>query len=143
METGHRAAELPSIELHRLVAERLDEAAVVGARQRVERWLDDDGPVHPEYARRWLKLLSLPIPEIAAALTEDSPDMRDLRQNSPFAGTLPHSERLAALQRISGDEVALPEPGKLLFPSSATLAAETPQSAALQATLGRVVLPAW
>jgi hypothetical protein len=34
MAAEHRTAELRSIELHRLIAERLDEAMVAGARER-------------------------------------------------------------------------------------------------------------
>ena len=100
MATEHRTAELRSIELHRLVAERLTDAMVVDARRRVERWLNTGGPVHPAYARQWLDLLSRPVPEIAAALVEDSSEMRDLRQNSPFAGALSEEERLAVINRI-------------------------------------------
>lgn len=100
MATDHRTAELRSIELHRLVAERLDEAMIAIARERVQGWLDADGPVHAVYARRWLKLLSLPVDQVASALVEDTPEMRDLRQNSPFAGALSDEERLAVIRRI-------------------------------------------
>ena len=100
MATGHRTAELRSIELHRLVAERLDEPMVERARTRVQEWLSTDGPEHPVYAQRWLELLARPVGAVAAALTEDTEEMRDMRQNSPFAGVLSDEERLAVIRRV-------------------------------------------
>jgi hypothetical protein len=44
--TGHRTAELRSIALHRLVAERLDDELLRKARERVAGWLAVDGPYH-------------------------------------------------------------------------------------------------
>jgi hypothetical protein len=70
------------------------------ARARVEGWLANGGPVHPEYARRWLELLDRPLDELAAALTEDSEEMRAMRQTTPFAGALSDEERLAVIRDV-------------------------------------------
>lgn len=88
----HRTAELRSIELHRLVAERLDgpvgERALAGARLRVEAWLGegDAGPIHPDIVAQWARLLALPLDELRDALVRDDEDMRIARQCSPWAG---------------------------------------------------------
>jgi hypothetical protein len=101
MVTGHRTVELRSIELHRLVAERLDPVLIARARKHVEDWLaQPDHPVHPVYARRWLDLLALPVDELRVKLVEDSPGMRDLRQSTPFAGVLTDEERWSAIGRV-------------------------------------------
>ncbi len=99
MANGHRTAELRSIELHRLVAQKLDDALVRRASERVQGWLaDEDAPVPSVYARQWSDLLSGPRDHLARSLTEDTPRMRDLRQNTPFAGALSESERLAVIR---------------------------------------------
>ena len=100
MSHVHRTVELRSIAFHRLVAERLDTAMVALARDRVEHWLADGGPVPALWAERWLALLDQPLPVIASALTEDSEEMRDLRQNTPFAGALTPRERWRILSDV-------------------------------------------
>ena len=97
---GHRTAELRSIALHGLVADRLDEELLELARSRVERWIADDGPVPAFWATRWRDLLRQPLPTIARLLVEDSEDMRDLRQNTPFAGVIEPRERWQILDVI-------------------------------------------
>lgn len=87
--------------MHALVAERLDDELLEHARERVERWLADSGPVHPPAAACWRQILSLPRPEIAARLTEDSEQMRDLRQNTPFAGAVEPRERWRIISEIA------------------------------------------
>lgn len=88
----HRTAELRSIELHRLVAERLDgplgERALAGARRRVEGWTaeGDTGPIHPDIVAQWARLLALPLDELQDALIRDDEAMRIARQCSPWAG---------------------------------------------------------
>jgi hypothetical protein len=85
--------------VHRVVAERLDESLVEEARERVER-LAREGHLHPRYAERWRELLSLPIPEIAAAIVTDDQEGRDLRQNGPFAGVLNEQERRRIIETV-------------------------------------------
>lgn len=83
------------------MAGRLDETLRALAQRRVESWrADEDGPEHPEYARRWQELLSRPLPDIRRALTADTPEMRAMRQTSPFAGAVSEEERLAVIREI-------------------------------------------
>lgn len=89
---GHRTAERRGLAYHAFLAERLDEPALEDARERVEQ-LSAEGHLHPRYAKRWRELLASSPEEVAAALTADSQEGRDLRQNSPFAGVLNEQER--------------------------------------------------
>jgi hypothetical protein len=102
VKNGHRTAELRSIELHRLVAERLREEPELleRARTRVADWIVDGGPVPAYAAKRWRALLNRPLPVILAALTEDSEEMRTLRSSSPFAGVLSQDERVGVIRSV-------------------------------------------
>jgi len=101
MANGHRTAELRSIGLHRLVVEHLrsEPELLDRARDRVTGWVEDGYPVPPSVANRWRELLGRPLPEILAALVEDSEVARDMRQSSPFAGVLTQDERAAVIRR--------------------------------------------
>lgn len=90
----HRLAELRSIALHGAVAERPRQGpeVVARAKRRVADWLAT-GQVAEPYARRWAALLDLPVERLAARLVEDSEEMRELRQATPFAGVVPPRER--------------------------------------------------
>jgi hypothetical protein len=97
VEHGHRIAEL-----HRRVAGHLrrEPGLLLRARDRVAQWLEDGGPVPPFAAKRWQELLDRPLPEILAALVEDSEEMRNLRQSSPFAGVLSQDERVEVIRSV-------------------------------------------
>lgn len=97
---GHRTAELRSIAMHRLVAERLDADVLEKARERIDGWLAVDGPVDPRWARQWDELLDLPIAQLKERLVDDSEQMRDLRQSTPFAGVLREDERRKILEEV-------------------------------------------
>lgn len=99
MPDGHRTAELRSIELHRRVAARLDDALVARARQRVCGWQAD--PARRRSAQAWLALLDGPSGALAAALVRDDERMRDLRQDTPFAGVVPEPERRDVIRSIA------------------------------------------
>lgn len=96
---GHRTAELRSLALHRVVAERLDERMIEDARARIERLAAEDH-LHPRYAEGWRELLSRPVPQAAAAIVADDQEGRDLRQNSPFAGVLNEQERRRIIETV-------------------------------------------
>lgn len=96
---GHRTAERRSLAYHRVVAERLSEGLVEHARRCVDS-LAGEGRIHPQYAERWRALLARPIPEVAAAITEDSQKALDLRQNTPFAGVLNEQERRRIIEAV-------------------------------------------
>jgi hypothetical protein len=94
-------AERRSLELHRLVAERLraDPSLLERARDRVEAWLRE-GPVHPRWAEGWRRLLEQPLDDLLRVLVDPGPEAHDLRQSPPFAGVLDARTRWAALRRL-------------------------------------------
>lgn len=96
---SHRTAELQGLAYHRLVAERLDEAVVAQARRRLARWRDESR-IDPRWADEWERLLALPLPRIATAISADSPRGRQLRQSSPLAGLLTEQERLRLVRAV-------------------------------------------
>lgn len=98
---GHRPAELRSLEMHRLIAERLTAEIVARAKERVGQWLEDGRPVHPYWAQQWQRLLERPVDEIRELLAADTQEMRDLRQATPFAGVLDESERRQIIEEIA------------------------------------------
>jgi len=97
---GHRTAERRSIALHAAVAARLDEATVERAVGRVDGWLRDGGPVSAPVATAWAVLLAGPREALAQALVRDDEAMRDLRQNTPFAGVVSPAERWRIVRRV-------------------------------------------
>ena len=98
----HADVEARSLELHRLVAERLRTHPEVldKARARVADWLRT-GAVSQRWAAAWADVLSRPLPEIIGVLVDPGANACDLRQSSPFAGVLSPSERWDALRRLS------------------------------------------
>ena len=60
------------------------------SRRRGGKWRD-----------RWITLLDGPLDDLLTALTADTVDSRELRQNSPFVGVLSESEREAVLQALA------------------------------------------
>jgi DNA-binding transcriptional MerR regulator len=97
--SGHDTADRRSLAYHRVIAERLDEALIAEARERIDR-LTAEGHMHPGYAKRWRELLALPVGRIAETVAADSQDARDLRQSSPFAGVLNEHERRRIIESV-------------------------------------------
>jgi len=97
---GHRTAERRSIAMHAEIASRLDDAMVARARGRVDGWLRDGGPVPATAATAWRVLLDGPRDILADALVRDDETMRDLRQNTPFAGALAPRERWRIIREV-------------------------------------------
>ncbi len=97
---GHRTAERRSIALHAAVAARLDDATVERAGARVDGWVRDGGPVSAPVAAAWAALLHGPRDVLARALVRDDEAMRDLRQNTPFAGVVTPAERWHIVRRV-------------------------------------------
>lgn len=85
----HAVAEERSLEMHRLVAARLQEDPhlLAPARERVRRWRVN-GSVSLRWADAWLEILDRPLAEIVVVLTDPGERARQLRQTSPFAGVL-------------------------------------------------------
>ena len=69
------------------------------ARSQIRAWLLQ-GKIDQRYADAWEEVLRGRVADVRAALNEDSERMRDLRQNSPFAGSLPEQSRLKILQAV-------------------------------------------
>lgn len=95
----HRRADLRALAYHRAVAKRLTPAMVDSARRRLERWRAEDR-IHPRWADEWVKLLSEPLARIREVIGEDGRHAADLRQSSPFAGTLSDHERRQILRAV-------------------------------------------
>jgi hypothetical protein len=96
---GHRRAELRGLAYHRAVADKLSRPLVDEARQRLWHW-QTYGEIQQQYAEAWEALLARPLPEIRKRISEDSPAMRDLRQNSPFTGVLSQPEWHRVLELV-------------------------------------------
>jgi hypothetical protein len=88
----HRTPELLGLAYHRALARTLRRNHVEEARQTLRRWVAQ-GRIDPRYAAPWEELLDKTMPEIRQAMSADTAEMRDLRQNSPFAGMLSEPER--------------------------------------------------
>jgi transcriptional regulator with XRE-family HTH domain len=100
--------ERRTLELHKLVAEKLradpqDVIQRAKARIDVMRSRDPEGR-SASYINTWDRLLSGPIDELEAAMTSTDQASRDLRQSSPFGGTLSDEERLDVLNRVAADD---------------------------------------
>ena len=95
----HRIPELHALAYHRLVAERLDEQLVDETRNRLRRWREE-GRIHPHWADEWDRVLAMPLPRIAKAISADTKRARELRQSSPFAGVLTQQERHRLLRAV-------------------------------------------
>lgn len=98
---GHRTAELRSLALHAVVADRLNAGVLRGAQRRL-RLLEREGAIDTVRARAWEELLGSPLPRIRRTLVQDTPEARDLRQNTPFAGVLSEPERRRVLGLVGG-----------------------------------------
>lgn len=95
----HDRAALRSLAYHRAVARQLRRPMIDQARSQLRAW-QLDGKIDRRYAAEWEKVLGGRVADVRAALSEDSQRMRDLRQNSPFAGVLPEQTRRKILQAI-------------------------------------------
>lgn len=95
----HRVSELRSLAYHRVVAARLTPMIVDDARRLLWQWERGD-KIDARYVDLWREILRRPMEDIRAALGDDSQPLRDLRQNSPFAGLLSEPERRKIIERI-------------------------------------------
>jgi hypothetical protein len=96
---GHDRASLRSLAYHRVLARRLRRPMVDDALHLIWTWREQD-KIDPRYADRWEYVLHKPVAEIRRIIGEDTPDGRDLRQNSPFAGALSEAERQKILREV-------------------------------------------
>ena len=97
---GHRGAELRSLAYHRLVARRLDASHIRQARRRLETWAAE-GKMPAPHAENWRTLLQDGHrADLTELISADSPESRDLRQNTPFAGAISEQERTRLFELI-------------------------------------------
>ncbi|TFB97862.1 MULTISPECIES: helix-turn-helix domain-containing protein [Cryobacterium] len=100
-----RREERVTMELHRTLANRLrtDPQAVldvvpdnlVRLRARLR------SPIGQKWVDRWAELVDSPVDLLILGMLADTPEGRELRQNSPFAGALTQGERVAAIERAN------------------------------------------
>jgi len=105
----HSAIDARSLEMDRLIAQRLREnpAVLDKARSVLAKWMTScDASVRPVF-EEWRAILDGPISGVFAVLEgEDERSMR-LRQSSPFCGILTPAERTAILMSHWHDQRAV------------------------------------
>ncbi len=104
--SDHRIADIRSLVLHALIAQKLlgDPAILERARNNLDRWkaAGSTGP----WADEWRVVLDKPPAEVAAFVVSTSEDASRLRQSSPFAGVLPPEQRRAVFALFQGSHDA-------------------------------------
>ena len=98
--TPHRRPELISLAYHRLLAERLTDELVERSRQQLHRW-SKTGKLDPRWLRSWEDVLSRSTREIAETISDDTIELAQLRQSSPFAGLLSEPERRRIVETVT------------------------------------------
>lgn len=97
--------ELRSLWLNRAVAARLarsPEPVLKRARRNLERFKGiHAGSTAMHWLARWEDLLAQGPEVVMETLTSTAPDAAELRQNSPFPGVLPESERRQVLDSFA------------------------------------------
>jgi len=102
---NNRREERVTLELHRALAEKLatDPRLVLDVVPKNLAQLRTrlTSPIGQKWVARWAELVASPVDILIAGMLEDTPEGRELRQNSPFAGALTQDERLAAIVRAN------------------------------------------
>jgi hypothetical protein len=96
---GDDRAQRRSLAYHRAVARQLRRPMVDDARHLIWKWREQ-GKIDERYAQRWEQILSRPVPEVRRAISQQSSEADDLRQNSPFAGMLSEPERRRIMDAV-------------------------------------------
>lgn len=107
----HAYNDQRSLWLHRAIARKLladPDAVRARARANLARMRHAHGASLAPYVKRWEALLAGPLDVLAAELTADDQEARDLRQCTPMAGVLTPQERWALYRdfRASWDGAA-------------------------------------
>lgn len=101
-----RREERVAMELHRELARKLrrDPKRVLAvAPKNLDRLRARlTSPISKTWVNRWDQLIDGPVDVLITGMLADTPEGRELRQNSPFTGALTQDERLAAIDRASG-----------------------------------------
>src|ERR1043166_2437008 len=90
----HSLHDHRSLEIHRLVAERIraDPGVLDVARKRVAEW-QRTPTMNPKHPMAWSQLLSGPIDRLLEVLVSPSEAATELRHVSPFAGVVDMATR--------------------------------------------------
>lgn len=96
---AHDRAARRSLAYHRALARGLDRGMVDDALRQVWKWRLR-GRIDPHYADRWERVLRGSVADVRRTISEDSQDVGDLRQSSPFAGMLSEPERRKLVQQV-------------------------------------------
>lgn len=101
---GHDLIDKRSLELHRLVAEKIRQQPELMdfVLERLNRSLSESrlSDSCKDSLREWQTLLtSLPLREVLDLMTEDSDEGQRLRHSTPFSGILTQPERLEVFRR--------------------------------------------
>ena len=90
----HERLERRSLALHRAIAAKIRQHPELLriAGENLDRWSQVGGRSQP-YWDRWRRILALPLEDVLKRIQEESQEMTDLRQSTPFAGVLDPKER--------------------------------------------------
>lgn len=97
--SSYDRTHLRGLAYHQAVAGRLRKQTVADAKYVLYRWREQ-GRIDPIYAKRWDRVLAMPLTSIREAITAAGADADDLRQNSPFAAALTEPERRRVLAEV-------------------------------------------
>ena len=99
----HQEIDKRSLAMHRLVAEKIRQnpALFNQARATLARWRKTVCVSSQPHLREWECLMNQGMEACLAFAVEDSERATQLRQSSPFAGLLSHSDRFAFLKTWS------------------------------------------
>lgn len=102
---NRRREDRVSMALHRAIAAKLlndPEAVLAVVPENLDRIRSTvRGPAAASWLDAWERLTRGPVDELIAAMLDDTPTGRELRQNSPFAGALSDEERVRAIEEGS------------------------------------------
>lgn len=100
-----RREERVAMELHRELAKKLERdprTVLKVVPKNIDRLRTTlTSPIGQKWVHRWTELLDGPVEQIITGMLADTPEGRELRQNSPFVGALTQDERLAAIARAN------------------------------------------
>lgn len=104
--SDHVRLEEWSIRLHALVADKLrqdPQGVIAKARRNLSVIRRIHGLAVEGYARRWEALIAGPVEDLVRVMISPSPEARELRQCTPFAGVLTPKERWAAYRAFRAE----------------------------------------
>jgi hypothetical protein len=102
LQSDHRRLDERSLALHRLVAQKLQDAPTLldKARDNLRRWQEANGRSSLVLAE-WERIISGSVGQVVAVLVERSEKAARLRQSSPFCGILTEAERRTIYESYS------------------------------------------